>query len=160
MKRRHFLTAFTSAVIVAGLPAQAATFEESVLAQLKAQGYKSITVERTLLGRIKIIAHLKDGQREIILNPRTGEILRDFWMAGGGDPSVPKIRDTTDHSGKGDDGGDNDGDEGDGDNGGNEGSGGDGGDDNSGGDDPDDDDGSDNGGDGADSDDDDGDDDE
>ena len=139
MNRRHFLMVFGVGAL-AGASAFASTFEDAVVAQLTSQGYKSITVERTLLGRVKIVGLLDTGRREIILNPRTGEILRDLWMVNAGGPIVPKIRDKSDTSGKGGDdgGGDTDGGgsgDGSGDDGGsgdNSGSGGDSGGDGSG----------------------------
>lgn len=48
--------------------------------QLIIEGYEDIEIRRTILGRIRIIATKDDAEREIILNPRTGEVLRDyFW---------------------------------------------------------------------------------
>lgn len=46
-------------------------------------------MSRTLLGRTRFVATSDQYRREIILNPRTGEILRDLWLlldgeAGGG----------------------------------------------------------------------------
>lgn len=51
----------------------------SLLAQLRAQGFSSFAVETTWLGRLRVVASRGDGQREIVANPRTGEILRDVW---------------------------------------------------------------------------------
>ena len=45
---------------------------------LRAQGYARITVERTWLGRYRIEAKGRNGEREIVLNERTGEVLRDY----------------------------------------------------------------------------------
>ena len=59
--------------------AGAQTIQDQVVSQLKAQGYDSIRVSRTLLGRTRIIADSDESRREIVVNPRTGEILRDFW---------------------------------------------------------------------------------
>jgi len=60
-------------------PALALTMEERLIGQLRAQGFDRISVSRTLLGRTRIVAVAADQRREIIFNPRTGEILRDFW---------------------------------------------------------------------------------
>lgn len=49
-----------------------------VVQQLEQQGYSSIRVEQTWLGRLRILAWLNGQQREIILHPASGEILRDF----------------------------------------------------------------------------------
>lgn len=90
MNRRHFMTTLCIGALTAGI-AQAASYEESVVAQLRAQGYGKILVERTLLGRVKISASMNGGHREIILNPRTGEVLRDLWIAAGGAGSIPAL---------------------------------------------------------------------
>ena len=52
---------------------------DAITHQLRDQGFSRIEVSRTLLGRTRIVAHSGDGEREIILNPNTGEILRDLW---------------------------------------------------------------------------------
>jgi hypothetical protein len=65
-----------------GQGAWAQGFADSVVGQLRAQGFDRIEVERTMLGRVRIQADHADGSREIILNPRTGEILRDLWIGG------------------------------------------------------------------------------
>jgi|LauGreDrversion4_2_1035121.scaffolds.fasta_scaffold981847_2 hypothetical protein len=67
-------------VALASAPARA-DYVESVSAQLQRQGYVQISVSSTLLGRARIVAESKAGYREIIMNPRTGEILRDVWLA-------------------------------------------------------------------------------
>ena len=78
MKRRHFLMTAVAAVAAAH-PAFAQDIVSAIRAQLRAQGYTSISVTRTLLGRRRIFAKSDEYQREIIVNPRTGEILRDYW---------------------------------------------------------------------------------
>jgi len=60
-------------------PASADARLELLLRQLRAQGFTQIETERTWLGRIKIEAESPTAEREIIYNPRTGEILRDYW---------------------------------------------------------------------------------
>lgn len=73
-------------------PALAQSPQEAVIAQLRAQGYESFTVGRTLLGRVRILASGIDRQREIVLNPRSGEILRDYTELSDG-TVVPQIVD-------------------------------------------------------------------
>lgn len=150
MNRRTLLALVSSAALLAAGPAFA-DFEDQVRKQLQKQGYKRIEVSSTLLGRTRIFASKKDGSREIILNPRTGEILRDMWTAkdSNGGPQIAGSDDSaTDGGGKGsgddgssddggsDDGGDDSGDDnsgkGNGEDGGNDDGGDDGGDDNSG----------------------------
>ncbi|MGB8814177.1 MAG: hypothetical protein WCC57_13450 [Paracoccaceae bacterium] len=66
-------------LLMVGLaPVHADALEDSLVAQLKAQGYQSITVQYTLLGRLQLIATSENGVREIVVNPKTGEILRDY----------------------------------------------------------------------------------
>ena len=87
MKRRQLLTGILGAMgvqMLTALPALSQTFVEQVITQLRAQGFQSIEVERTLLGRTRIAAHRTDGSREIVLNPNTGEILRDLWTSTSG----------------------------------------------------------------------------
>jgi hypothetical protein len=80
MNRRMFL-GLGLAFCLAGQGALAKGFADTVVDQLRGQGFSEITVERTLLGRTRILATSDEGRREIILNPRTGEILRDLWIA-------------------------------------------------------------------------------
>ena len=115
MNRRLFLSLGVCAAVF-GQAGFAKTFTESVLDQLRNQGFDRISVQRTLLGRTQIIARGNGGRREIILNPRTGEILRDLWItgAGGSDTNDRLIKDQEDGKGRGrgrsndDDNGDDD----------------------------------------------------
>ena len=59
-------------------PLRAGPVEESIARQLQNQGFRDITVRRTFLGRSRITAKSDRFEREIIVNPRTGEILRDY----------------------------------------------------------------------------------
>lgn len=59
--------------------ASADAMVDRVTQQLAKQGYSEIVISRTWLGRIRIEAYGGTASREIILNPRTGEILRDYW---------------------------------------------------------------------------------
>ncbi len=78
MTTRRILGILLVAGLLAG-PALAGSYEDSVLEQLQAQGYANIRLSRTLLGRSRIVAVTGDYIREIILDPNTGEILRDLW---------------------------------------------------------------------------------
>ena len=90
MNRRSFLVA---AAAFAALPATAALADEDyvkdIVAFLETQGYADISVSRTLLGRVRIIAVNSKGKRELICNPRTGEILRDVIITADGDMRPP-----------------------------------------------------------------------
>ena len=67
-------------VVAAGLigpPVHAAT-ADAIVTELREQGYRQIEIRRTLLGRTRIIATSPSYDREIVLNPSTGVILRDL----------------------------------------------------------------------------------
>lgn len=64
---------------------------DQVTDQLRAQGYSTIELHRTLLGRTRIVAINGDGSREIIINPNSGEILRDLWEPTGSTTSGPVL---------------------------------------------------------------------
>ena len=80
MKRREFLTASAAFAMATPALAQGDAFAALFVEQLKAQGFGRIEVSRTWLGRIRIVARNESFRREIILNPRTGEVLRDLWV--------------------------------------------------------------------------------
>jgi hypothetical protein len=160
------------AVCMLGTSAFADDVKDSIISQLVDQGFNKIEVSRTFLGRSRITAKSATFEREIIFNPMTGEILRDYSTALDGTPSAVKLVDPNvsprvgggTHSGKGvggsgkggkggnsgsgsdDSGGDDHGDDGDGD-GGDDHGGEDGGGDDGGGDGGDDGGGDDGGGD-------------
>ena len=73
---------------LAASPAAAQDVAADIVAQLVRQGFDTVVQERTLLGRVQIIASRGDGQREIIVNPNTGEILRDLWLPLPGGPAT------------------------------------------------------------------------
>jgi hypothetical protein len=93
MKNRHLIVFFCA--ILAAAPVYASDYEEDVISYLRQQGYKNVTVSTTMLGRSKIVAINAKGRREIVLNPRTGEILRDLWMADSVGSSERSGRNTT-----------------------------------------------------------------
>lgn len=64
-------------LLVAAGPALSDTAADRVVEQLRRHGYTEIEVSRTWLGRTRIFATAPQKSREIILNPRTGEVLRD-----------------------------------------------------------------------------------
>ncbi len=81
MKRRVFLRMIGAAATLAVLPAFAARAEiigDQIAQQLRRRGYSDIAVSRTLLGRVRITAERGGSRREIIVNPSSGEILRDM----------------------------------------------------------------------------------
>lgn len=90
MKRRDFMSGLVATAALAG-PALAQDYVASVISQLEKMGFRSIRQERTLLGRVRIIGMRDDGRREIIINPNSGEILRDLWTPSQGGKSTSSI---------------------------------------------------------------------
>jgi len=76
MKRRDLLLG-AAALVLAG-PAHANTLVDAIVAELRDRGYTTITLGQTWLGRTRIVAEGARGRREIVVNPRTGEVLRDY----------------------------------------------------------------------------------
>lgn len=70
-------------------PVLADVYESNVVQQLEAEGFSSISTERTWLGRMRIVAESGSGQREIIINPNNGEVLRDLWLVERGGDKDP-----------------------------------------------------------------------
>lgn len=62
-------------------PSFADGISDQVLANLKAQGYHVVQMDRTWLGRMWILAENGEVRREIVFNPGTGEILRDYAIS-------------------------------------------------------------------------------
>ena len=58
--------------------ADAVSVRDHIINELKEDGYQEIRISRTLLGRLRFVASKTDTRREIILNPNSGVILRDY----------------------------------------------------------------------------------
>ena len=95
MNRRILVTILALAVTCGG-PVWAEEPVDRILRDLKKLGYDNISVESTWLRRTRIFAISDDAQREIILNPNTGEILRDLWIPLGKASSSGKSGDLLD----------------------------------------------------------------
>lgn len=77
MKRR----VLTAAVLVLGafvVAVDAQTAKDQVIRELTELGYREFTVQKTWLGRVRIVARGQEGEREVVLNPSTGVVLRDY----------------------------------------------------------------------------------
>lgn len=75
--------------------------QDRILANLQAEGYHRVQISRTFLGRVRVVAQGGDYRREIVYNPTTGEILRDFTVNIGDDDDdryVPHLDDDDDHA--------------------------------------------------------------
>ena len=58
---------------------------QNMIAELKAAGFTYIEIHRTFLGRARLVAYSATEIREVILNPTTGEVLRDLAQKNTGD---------------------------------------------------------------------------
>jgi hypothetical protein len=66
------------ATLAMALPALAQSITDQLVAQLRGQGYDVLEMHDTWLGRVRVIAETDTIRREIVFNPGTGEILRDY----------------------------------------------------------------------------------
>ena len=84
MRRFGFIAGVGGLVLILGLalPATAqvpdAAPSDRVVDALVAAGYTISVQERTWLGRLRIVATKGQMRREVVLNPGTGEVLRDY----------------------------------------------------------------------------------
>ncbi|MDJ0824474.1 MAG: hypothetical protein QNJ16_03110 [Rhodobacter sp.] len=82
-------TALATALCLSALPALAADVSSAWVEQLKLDGYERISIGRTWLGRTRIVAEKGEIEREIIINRRTGEVLRDYSRHEDGSLRLP-----------------------------------------------------------------------
>ena len=80
MAVRRLLSGVLLAAILA-VPAVAEEIGDEVQAALIAQGYEIVQVGRTWLGRLRVVAQNDEIRREIVINPTTGEVLRDYSVS-------------------------------------------------------------------------------
>lgn len=88
MDRRKFLVLVTAFSLSGTVPALADN-EDDIIERLIEAGFGQIEVTRTLLGRVRIVAFKGSIRRELVINPRTGEILRDVTLVAEGGKSSP-----------------------------------------------------------------------
>ncbi len=116
MDRRKFLVLVTAFSLSGTVPALADN-EDDIIERLIEAGFGQIEVTRTLLGRVRIVAFKGSIRRELVINPRTGEILRDVTLVAEGEkfsPGSSKGKNGSSSGGSGsggDDGGDDDSDD-------------------------------------------------
>lgn len=58
----------------------AQSVQDQIIAHLVAQGYSDFEVSYTLLRRLRIVARSPSGDRELVIDPATGVILRDTLL--------------------------------------------------------------------------------
>lgn len=80
MTTRRKILALVLGGLMAALPASAKGVADEIARQMSRQGFRNISIEETWLGRTRITGTRNGGSREIIMNPKTGEILRDLWL--------------------------------------------------------------------------------
>lgn len=107
MNRRRFLLIALAGAMLAS-PALAQTVVDRVVAMLQRAGYGNIEVGRTLLGRVRITGRRDDRTREIVLNPRSGEILRDIVFGPDGRSLTSGLLEDDDDDSRDDDSRDDD----------------------------------------------------
>lgn len=78
MTRRKLLLTTVGLVAALAVPAAAREIERDVAARLGREGFRITSRSRTWLGRVRIEATKGGLLREIVLDPSTGEILRDY----------------------------------------------------------------------------------
>ena len=84
------LTLFLLLIVAA--PATAQSVQDQIVSQLRSQGFEQIELSRTFLGRIRVVAVSDTLERELVFNPKTGEILRDYWEERDGpNARVPRV---------------------------------------------------------------------
>lgn len=78
MNRRLFLLTSMGALLSAPSAFAAATPEDLVANDLTGAGFRITSRQRTLLGRVRFVAVRGGTEREVVLDPSSGEILRDY----------------------------------------------------------------------------------
>ena len=93
MKHRQLILGSILLAACLAQPASAQTVKDQVVEQLRQSGFKHIRITQTILGRLRIVAQDGDTTREIVINPRTGEVLRDYSRARDEDDDAHSDRD-------------------------------------------------------------------
>lgn len=77
MNRRVFLVSSAGALLLA-TGASAAPPEEQIARSLRGEGFQITSQRRTFLGRVRFKAVRGNAEREVVVDPASGEILRDY----------------------------------------------------------------------------------
>lgn len=75
---RRAIALALSVAFLSALPVQADGLKDRIIADLVDEGYTEITIKRTLLGRALVVARQGNQTREIVFNPATQMVLRDY----------------------------------------------------------------------------------
>lgn len=99
LSRRRLLAGLMSAAVMGGPAfAQDDRVTRAVVRQLEQQGFEVIELRKTLLGRVRILSSRGEAVRELVFDPRTGAILRDYLSSDDDSPIIPSIGDFDDAS--------------------------------------------------------------
>ncbi len=77
MNRRVFILA-SAGFIALGQGAVAAPAEDQVARAISGQGFRITSRKRTFLGRVRFTAVRGNVEREVVVDPSSGEVLRDY----------------------------------------------------------------------------------
>ena len=80
MLRHPKLLSLLLAGLLAAQPAFAQSLADDIALQMTRLGFVEVAIDETWLGRVRVTGTRNGTSREIILNPNTGEILRDLWL--------------------------------------------------------------------------------
>lgn len=75
---KSVLIALFFALFAVPATADEASVRDTIVNELKSDGYEEIRISRTWLGRTRFVAEDSRRYREIVVNPITGVILRDY----------------------------------------------------------------------------------
>lgn len=89
MTRRGFLISGASLLVMSG-PSYGSSYENDVAAELQRDGYRITYRKRTWLGRIRFKAHKGQTVREVVVDPTSGEVLRDYSEKSGGNDKASR----------------------------------------------------------------------
>lgn len=84
MNRRVFLLTSVGAALCASSAFATVAPEEQVARSLRGDGFNIVSQRRTLLGRVRFVATRGSTEREVVVDPSSGEILRDYSRASEG----------------------------------------------------------------------------
>ncbi|MBY6162829.1 hypothetical protein KUV73_18235 [Mameliella alba] len=80
-------------------PVLAQSHRDAVIQRLASEGFTNFRVRRTWLGFDQIVAEGPAGRREVVINPSTGAVKRDYLYSstkpGGGSAPIAAVKDTT-----------------------------------------------------------------
>lgn len=76
--------------VMLALPVAAQPVDDQIRAALVAQGYAIVSMERTWLGRLRVVAENGEIRREIVVHMSTGEVLRDYSVAIAADDTATR----------------------------------------------------------------------